>query len=614
MLLVEYFIRNRRAFALFSDSSLSGGLPYDEPALIAEMREHKAGMYSKVFKAVFMSQPDRESPENWAGMKKYLDAYTQKVLNGGYKEAADLETGETVTKGKNRNPILTRPGLTAIVQSLDTIRAIVVTDLSRLSRSEILLADLLKRMRKKNVVLVGIYQELDELNKPDEIAGAVITVILSYMAARTRFDVLLGVLRGIKQKLLNHKHHAKAPLWIRRKGGEKDGVAELIPERAALVRQMIVWYLDDKNVDDPEKSYSYVTRKLNESGAKSRYGVHWTDNVVRDILNNPALIGFQVIFGKRWKVYPELIDTATWLKLRKKIERRQKHYVRKHKDRNIEDHLMSGLLKCSCGYNLVAKKGQSGNWYYVCNRPEALRGDNGDGNRHVNLRCDRVDGFFDTLMQGHSETVFKRFAANSDGAELMAELRRLEEGALEKERERQNKRDEQKGKTKQNVRKTYPQIDPDDPAFDQIVDLTVKALTKQLDAEKEEEDNRIMGVNARIDELRNKEELQKLQQVVKSWPDLSLRQRNRTLKAIFQQFDFRPVPGYDDAHLIPVFRLPKQPDVPPIIVEYKQWGSGASYKLMSPADWLYQWYRMENIEDIVGPEPEVEIIPWEDAT
>ena len=51
---VEYFLRHRQAFRIFSDASLSGGLPIYEPNLIRKLAIAKAARYEKVFISIFL--------------------------------------------------------------------------------------------------------------------------------------------------------------------------------------------------------------------------------------------------------------------------------------------------------------------------------------------------------------------------------------------------------------------------------------------------------------------------------------------------------------------------------------------------------------------------------
>ena len=165
---------------------------------------------------------------------------------------------------------------------------------------------------------------------------------------------------------------------------------------------------------------SFVRNTLNQEGRKNRYGRVWNENTIYTVLDNPALLGYEEIFGKWWIVYPPLIDEDTWKAIRAKRERRAADHKRRLANVVNRENLMSGLMRCHCGYHLVVEKTNSGR-YYVCNAT-FNRG-------HVRLQCDDVDTFFNTLMHNHSEQMIDYIVANSDGESLMNELRARTNGA-----------------------------------------------------------------------------------------------------------------------------------------------------------------------------------------
>lgn len=69
---VEYFLRYRQAFRVFSDASLSGGLPIYEPNLIRKLAINKATRCEKVFTSIFFYEHSRFNEEQRAGLQGYL--------------------------------------------------------------------------------------------------------------------------------------------------------------------------------------------------------------------------------------------------------------------------------------------------------------------------------------------------------------------------------------------------------------------------------------------------------------------------------------------------------------------------------------------------------------
>lgn len=71
----------------------------------------------------------------------------------------------------------------------------------------------------------------------------------------------------------------------------KDHTLEIIPEEAAIVRQVFDWYIGGMTLLN-------ISRKLNEMGVKSQTGGQWTKNTLRGMIANEHYLGY-VIFNKR---------------------------------------------------------------------------------------------------------------------------------------------------------------------------------------------------------------------------------------------------------------------------------------------------------------------------
>ena len=594
--IVDRCIANGQAFAIFSDVSLSGGLPYENDDLIRQFRDHKALMYETVFRAVFLSKPEQETAENLARMEAYLKKHLKKIRNGGYSEIFDLMRGEKPPHSKDRKPRWFRPGLTALVQTLDNIHTILVTDLSRLSRSELLMADLLPRFRERKIAVQGIYQGLDWLNKHDDLSSKILSIVYTHMAEKTRFDILLGDLRGIRQRLVQGIYHAKGTDWIKRENGDKNGKGVFDERQKQVALRLIELYLGDNGED--EASATFVTNTLNAEGLTNKFGRRWNDNTVCWALDNPALIGFQEIFGKWWKVYPPVIDEETWAKVREKRARRRADHDRRQATKTVDEYLMTGLLKCHCGYNLVAAKSNN-KAYYACNAPIS-RG-------HARLVRTDVDAFFDLLMANHSEKMIDVVVANSDGAGLMAELRTLEENALVNATTREEERVRRKRELEPVVADLLPQH-KEDPMFEATLQSLLAARTRDLDEAEKSEQERITSTRGRLIDIRHQEEFAEIKATVKHWRELSVPMRNKILKDVFAYLQVQGTPPNET--LLPVFRVPS----PPLIIPIKVIGTLYNTKvwvrsLQNPLAWVYDMLSKERVEE---NDTTAQVVPWDD--
>ena len=71
----------------------------------------------------------------------------------------------------------------------------------------------------------------------------------------------------------------------------KDHTLEIIPEEAAVVRQIFEWYISGITLLN-------VARKLNEMGVKSQTGGKWTKSTLRGLIVNEHYLGF-VLYNTR---------------------------------------------------------------------------------------------------------------------------------------------------------------------------------------------------------------------------------------------------------------------------------------------------------------------------
>lgn len=579
--LIDRCISEGKAFAVFSDVGLSGGLPYEDDALIQHFRESKAKMYEGVFRAVFLARPDQETERDLQGMEAYLLKNLKIIRNGGYEELFDLLPGEDLPKkGYNRKPKWFRPGLTALVQTLDNLSDIYVTDLSRLTRSELLMADLIPRFRERGIHVTGIYQDLTWLNA-DDLGAKILATVYTHMAEKTRWDQLLGNLRGVKQRLGSGIYNSKAPDWIIRQGDEggrrsdnvgkstnKNQKAALHPERAALARRIVEMYLED------DATTISVMHTLAQEGARNRFGGRWDNRQVGRLLDNPALLGYHSVYGKWWPVFPALIDEETWARIREKRSSRAADYKRRKESGVPVDRLMVGLLRCWCGYNLVSDGRPAKGLYYFCRNPAGHKG-------HGRLSQPKVDEFFDQLMRHYSEQVIDVVANHSDGATLMQELRDLEERSLQAAAERAQERERRKHELEPKVAEL---VEEGDPAFEDMLTRLLAARTRDLDEAERDDQERISAVRERIKEIRHEEDFAKMKTVTKTWADLSVQRRNQVLKDVFARIEYKRSETGEE-WLEPIFKVPYTPCVVPIRLTLRRYGPSYMRVLPTPFEW-----------------------------
>lgn len=75
-----------------------------------------------------------------------------------------------------------RPGLTTLVESLGYVHTLAVTDLSRISRSQILFADLAERLTAHRVRVAGLMEYLSWISGSGDIGADIVAYVLSCLA------------------------------------------------------------------------------------------------------------------------------------------------------------------------------------------------------------------------------------------------------------------------------------------------------------------------------------------------------------------------------------------------------------------------------------------------
>jgi hypothetical protein len=185
-----------------------------------------------------------------------------------------------------------------------------------------------------------------------DIAMYVQGIIQTYRINKLR----RGWTLGIPQRVRSGLHPTDPPYGYRSRSRQE--AAEIIPEQAALVRQMKDWYLAGVPL-------TAICAMADQSGVKPRYTSTWKIPVVKGILLNPFYAG-RTTFGRqkrgggqrtpvppsKWLVargkHEPLWDEDTHAAILAEDERRQGRYV---KGRQL--HTLTGLLVCSvCGRTL----------------------------------------------------------------------------------------------------------------------------------------------------------------------------------------------------------------------------------------------------------------------
>ncbi|HHV62340.1 MAG TPA: recombinase family protein [Firmicutes bacterium] len=277
--------------------------------------------------------------------------------------------------------ILERPGLT---RARDLIRQghidlFVCYDPDRLARNlshQLIVTEEIER--------AGVRLEFINFDWKDTPEGKLFYSLRGAIAEYEKEKIRERSMRGKRRKALEGKVTHMPGVYGYR---YKDSSLEIIPEEAAIVRQIYTWCATE---DMGPKS---IAARLNDFGIPSPKGSIWQKATVKRILHNRTYIGELIL--QRWdhrggkankfrppeervkiKFYPKehwvtvqvpaIISKDLWNAVQERMER-----ARQLKPgRAIENYLLSGLLRCGiCGATMHGFRGtirQKHRIYYVC--------------------------------------------------------------------------------------------------------------------------------------------------------------------------------------------------------------------------------------------------------
>jgi DNA invertase Pin-like site-specific DNA recombinase len=334
------------------------------------------------------------------------------VEGHGGKVSPDLVLADHAVSGAS----LQRPAFERLMELATAkprrIDAIVVEDVSRLSRDFADAADLFKRLRYHEVALLGVADGIDST-----AANGKVTYTVKSMVAEMYLDDLRDkTLRGLQGRA-RAGYSTGGLAFGFRSVAELDARGEVVghrievnPERAEVIRRIFRDYLDGH-------SLAGIAARLNREGvANPRAGTRhatrgWGMGTIRAMLHNERYTGAWSFGERRWVKAPgtnkrrprpatdreiirqdrpelRVIDEPTWCAVQERLAGVRAKYTRADdgspKGRALGGrgaaHPLSGLLVCGdCGHPLIIYGGSSssGGPRYRC--PDNRKGMCGNG-------------------------------------------------------------------------------------------------------------------------------------------------------------------------------------------------------------------------------------------
>jgi recombinase len=425
--IIDYCVHHKLAFRIVSDQGLSGSLPHDDPDLLKLLRDNRARVYEELFRNIFLSETERTKlpPEEVHSCETWLNNAVSRIRLG--KPVAGM--AHAVSEGDEEEPRASpaskhiyRPGLTFIMDSVWQWHTVIVMDLSRLCRSHDLFSYIGREFLNAKVSLVGLIESLDWFNRRD-LNGDLQGRMLVTLAEHQLREALGNSLRGIAQMLMAGKPHGSLP-WYLERITETHLEAQANPSLVGRARfkegmeadyrrhlQTIVdLYLEGEG--GGEHGFTLIAGRLHDLRIPAPGGKEWHWTTVRYLLRNPALIGCQECFGRRWNTLPVIIQREDFERIQARMRLRSAT-LRITSKPCKDGYLMTGLIVCAppCGCHLVRRPNSAGWSQYTCTKNLRKKQDR---RRHPTFMQADVDRFFNDLMREYQADIIAQMDPPSE--------------------------------------------------------------------------------------------------------------------------------------------------------------------------------------------------------
>lgn len=562
------------AVKFYSDAGLSGGLPFNHPALIQEMREEKGRRYQSAFEAVFLKNPDYSDADRQA-MRDFMEKEVRRLAlgqtrtwDGVEREALPAAEQERKRRGRSRkDQTAFRPALTLVMQELPRVHTLVVLDLSRVSRSYEIVKHVVRALYKHQVRVLGTLTDLSLINDNRD-QGEFLTMVMGWLDGMKLKEVVVQVLRSAETMLLTRRPYAKTPTWIKLAA---DGTAVVDEEKARCLREMVRRYLAGQG-------YAAIANQFNREMVPSPYGRAWRPQTVKKILFSEHLRGQVEMFGKTWPLWDAIISPEeAYLIDQMRGEKRERYEQDTNPLRPV--YLAQGLIKCHADCNKVLISRRNNNFLqYACQVHQHARAEH--SSPHLSLSYKDVDRFLNDLVHFYGLDLLRHLDATSEVKRLTDELHVLRARQAEVQRAEWEAAQRLRPKAAETIKGLG--VDESEADFQALVERRLQALLKPYQSE---------GQQVRTEIQRHQQTLealvptQQLSAQMEQWDNLTGLEKNGLLKGIFSHFQV--VGEAPHEALVPVLRVPTAHPLPPIPLITRKNGKGWSRRLPQVEDWAF---------------------------
>lgn len=585
---VEHFVRISLCFRIYSDCGISGSVPFRNDDMIRRLNKQRAETYEACFSRVFLSESatNRQTKSETENMRKYMEARVAAMRAGAMDETEIADPTKIIHK-RPKNVVQYRPGLTELVGDLKIICVITAVDLSRISRSYLLLQEIANQIldyklpwdwlnpdnpkSKGPIRVVGLLSELSFLSS-NKFEGRIMRDIVAHMAEFRLQEVITGAFQGAIQRLESGQPHGMVPFYY---STDKYGRVHK-NDAISTLNMMIEMALSQSDVIPSTKWEDHqgsgtIARQLTDLGVptpmaarKNLTPTKWGRNSVSKILKSLWLIGKQEMFGRVFQVVEDpAIDEHTYFRLQRWLQNRSANALGGVKSGQTA-YLGTSLFVCHCGNTLShrhrreIKKSKApeltgdivlNHEQYWCETSKRRTHDN-----HVLLNVRNAHQFLNVYMAGSAPMIMDQLRDSVERRELEAEKRALEERLFEIERTRPT--DEI---IREEVLSQVPEDDRDDEG---IVSAYIARKLKKWLHEEEEIEAKIEIINERLRAVLSRDDLSSMSEKLTTWTSLSDDQKNAIIRQLFLRFEFHGNPPNE--MVVPILRTIDETPLPPI--------------------------------------------------
>ncbi len=229
-------------------------------------------------------------------------------------------------------------------------QVIVFHKLDRFSRS---ISDILyyfNEFESNDILLASATEAFDFSDPADRAKFHMLAVFAQWyidnLSAETK--------KGKKQRALKGKYNGRLPFGYVK---SPDGVAQVVPEEAALIREAYEAYATGHRSDRE------VAALMNRSGMSTRTGRGWSKDSVRDFLQNEFYLGYVKYKGDLLPGQHDAIISQELFDRCQKMRAKRRAAPRRHAKR-FKTYVLSGLARCErCGETLRAQSSRDYRYY-----------------------------------------------------------------------------------------------------------------------------------------------------------------------------------------------------------------------------------------------------------